>query len=331
MRTEPRGGDPFAVSFRMQTLKTGVWPTFIVFVYCTVYYGRTWQQPHRPLMMGCLTIALAASAAVALLPMERIVRGVWREPFFVSWSGTLIVLITVTATLDGGVHSPLASLFFLPLVYASLSYPFGSMLLVGVMDIGSYVLLSLLTTQQTIGHAFVFSGALVTATVICAWQARNHAKHRDELARTSRTDPLTGCLNRRGFEQQLEAELQARDEVTLLVFDLDSFKRVNDQNGHAAGDELLRWVADVLRATLRTDDVVGRLGGDEFAAIVVGGDPLYVMGRVVAALAERVSASAGAAVFPHDGDSPDTLHAVADAAMYADKRRRSVLVRDAAG
>ena len=69
----------------------------------------------------------------------------------------------------------------------------------------------------------------------------------------------------------------------------------------------------MLRATLRAEDVVGRLGGDEFAAIVPGGDPFFVMRRVVDALAERVSVSAGLAIFPHDGETPDALHAVADA------------------
>ena len=332
MSTEPLGGDPFAVSFRMGTLKTGVWPTFLVCIYCTIYYVWTWGQPHRPALLACTLVAAGASAVIALLPMERIVRGEWREPFFISWSTSLIVIVTVTAGLDGGTASPLTSLFFLPLVYASLSYPFRSMLLVGVLNLSGYVLLSVLTANPASGHAFVFSGALVTATVICAWQASNHASHRGDLARASRTDPLTGCLNRRGLEERLRAELRSRDEVTLIVFDLDGFKRVNDLHGHAAGDELLRWVADVLRATLRAGDVVGRLGGDEFAAIVTGGDPPSVMRRVVAALGERVSTSAGVAVFPHDGDTPGGLHAVADAGMYADKRRRrSVLVHDAAG
>jgi diguanylate cyclase (GGDEF)-like protein len=326
MRTESHDADPFAVSFRMRTLKTGVWPTFIVIVYCTIYYARTWGEPHRPLLLGLLSVAAGSSIVVALLPMERIVRGAWREPFFITWSGTLIVLVTVTASLDGGVHSPLTALFFLPLVYASLSYPFAAMMVVGVMDLGGYVLLSVLTKVQDDGHAFVFSGALVTATVICAWQARNHAKHRADLVIASRTDPLTQCLNRRGFEDRLKSSLALGREVTLLVFDLDGFKRVNDEHGHAAGDELLRWVAGVLRATLRAEDDVGRLGGDEFAAIVVGGDPLFVMRRVVAALGERVPASAGVAVFPHDGDTPGRLHAVADASMYADKRRRGTPV-----
>ena len=82
----------------------------------------------------------------------------------------------------------------------------------------------------------------------------------------------------------------------------------------------------MLCATLRAEDVVGRLGGDEFAAIVPGGDPYFVMRRVVAALAERVSVSAGLAIFPHDGQTPDALHAFADASMYLDKRRRRAVV-----
>jgi diguanylate cyclase (GGDEF)-like protein len=326
MRREPYDTDPFAVSFRMRTLKTGVWPTFVAIAYCTVYCLQTWEQPHRSLLLGLLAVATVASVAIALLPMEPVLRGAWREPFFIAWSGTLIVLVTITTALDGGVGSPLTSLYFLPLVYASLSYPFGSMMVVGLLDVGGYVLMSALTREASEGHAFVFSGALVTATVICAWQARNHAKHRAELELASRTDPLTQCLNRRGFEERLQSSLALEREVTLLVFDLDDFKRVNDEQGHAAGDELLRWVADVLRATLRAEDVVGRLGGDEFAAIVVGGDPLFVMRRVVAALGERIQASAGVAVFPHDGDTPGRLHAVADASMYAGKRRRGTRV-----
>jgi diguanylate cyclase (GGDEF)-like protein len=326
MRTEPRGGDPFAVSFRMQTLKTGVWPTFLICVYCTIYYLWTWGEPHRSALLVCTAIAVTSSGLIALLPMERIVRGRGREPFFITWSTSLVVLVTVVARLDGGVSSPLTALYFLPLVFASLSYPFRSMLVVGVLNVCGYVCLSLITPVQGHGHAFVFSGALVTATVICAWQARNHAKHRDDLARASLTDPLTGCLNRRGFEERLLSDLEDKDEVTLLVFDLDGFKRVNDQHGHGAGDELLRWVAGVLRATLRAEDVVGRLGGDEFAAIVPGGDPYFVMRRVVDALAERVSVSAGLAIYPHDGETPDALHAFADASMYLDKRRRRTAV-----
>ena len=128
MRTEPRGGDPFAVSFRMQTLKTGVWPTFLICIYCTIYYLTTWDEPHRSALLVCTAIAVTSSGLIAVLPMERIVRGRGREPFFVCWSTSLVVLVTVVAWLDGGVSSPLAALYFLPLVFASLSYPFRSML-----------------------------------------------------------------------------------------------------------------------------------------------------------------------------------------------------------
>lgn len=312
-----RSGD--ALSFRMGTLKAGIWPTMLVCVYCSAYYAWTWERPHRSLLLGVLAVAFSAAAVIAVLPMERVLRGFWREPFFLTWSGMLIVLAVITCVHDGGVSSPLTALFFLPLVYASLSYPLGSMIAVGAMDVGAYLYLG---AGAAAPHVLAFSGSLVSATVICAWQARNHATHRAALEHASRTDSLTGSLNRRGFEERLEAALVPGRDVALLVFDLDDFKAVNDRDGHAAGDELLRWVADVLRGTLRAEDVVGRLGGDEFAAIVTGGDSLFVLRRVVDALSERVVASAGAAVFPHDGVTAGELHAVADAQMYADKRRR---------
>jgi diguanylate cyclase (GGDEF)-like protein len=332
MQPERRSGDPFAVSFRMGTLRTGVWPTMLVCAYCAVYFARTWQQSHRLALTAIITVAFTSALLIAVLPMERIVRGRWREPFFVSWSASLIALIAVATGLDGGIASPLAALFFLPLVYASLSYPFASMLLVGAMNLSAFLTLSALTPVPSGDHVFVFSGALISATVICAWQALNHARHRDELQRASVTDPLTSCLNRRGFETRLDAALAHAErqhrQVALVVFDLDDFKSVNDRHGHAAGDELLRWVGDVLRATLRPDDVIGRLGGDEFAAIVElgaapppGSVPIAFVDRVVAALGERTSMSAGVAVYPLDGATADMLHFVADARMYAHKRQ----------
>ena len=326
MDTKRHNGDPFAASFRMGTLRTGVWPTILVCAYCAVYFALSWDQPHRLALSGIIGAAFVATIAIALLPMEQIVRGAWREPFFVSWSGSLIALIAASTGLDGGVTSPMSSLFFLPLVYASLSYPFASMLLVGLMNLSAFLTVCAVTPVPSGNHVFVFSGALISATIICAWQAHNHARHREALALASRSDSLTGCLNRRGFQEALNAELargrREGHDVGLLVIDLDDFKRVNDEHGHAAGDELLRWVADVLRGTLRAEEVVGRLGGDEFATILVGQHFPVALERVLATLAERAPASAGLARFPRDGRTPDELHAVADAEMYAHKRRR---------
>jgi diguanylate cyclase (GGDEF)-like protein len=101
-------------------------------------------------------------------------------------------------------------------------------------------------------------------------------KDRDvELYRqAAATDHLTGVLNRRAFldaATQLSARRSLRGEpVSLMMFDLDHFKSINDRFGHAVGDAALRLFAQVLRGSMRTNDIVARLGGEEFAAIVPG-------------------------------------------------------------
>ncbi len=166
-----------------------------------------------------------------------------------------------------------------------------------------------------------------------------------QLELRSRTDPLTGMLNRRSFDESLGAQLaQARRYKrggALLIVDLDRFKQINDEFGHAAGDEALRTVSRVLAENLRETDTVGRdagglvarLGGDEFALLLPETDAAgaEVVGeRLVAALAAealvlgdrevRLGISVGAAVFDwRDGQSAEELMAAADRAMYVVK------------
>ncbi len=94
----------------------------------------------------------------------------------------------------------------------------------------------------------------------------------EQLSRLSTTDPLTGLRNRRYVDEILNVEvLRARryqSPLSLLMADLDHFKRVNDEHGHQAGDAVLRGVADVLRSNLRATDVGGRYGGEEFIVIL---------------------------------------------------------------
>ena len=323
--------DPFALNFRLGTLQAGVWPTLLVCMYCTLYFVLSWEAPHRLALTLIIGTAFVVSVSIALLPMERLLRGRWLEPFFLGWSASLIVLIAAASVLDGGTDSALTTLFFLPLVFAALSYPLKSMLVVGVLDVAAYVLVALASVHRSVDHGaleheLLFAAGIVTAAWICAWQCRIHERHRRELDRASRTDPLTGCLNRRGFRERLDAELaRARrdgSEVALIVVDLDDFKGVNDRHGHAAGDELLCWVARTLEDALRVEDMVARLGGDEFALVLSGADPLVAVERVQARLAERTPASVGVAVFPVDGVDADALHHVADADLYDNKHGR---------
>jgi diguanylate cyclase (GGDEF)-like protein len=322
-RTAQSQADAFVLSFRLDTLKTGIWPSLVTCAVVFGYIGLTWGEPHRTTLIALIGCAFVASVALNLLPMERILRGPLLEPFFLGWSASLIAIITAATAVDGGLHSPLAALFFLPLVYAALSYPLRSMLVVAAMDLAGYLIVALATRDASGPGVLVYGSVLVIGAWICSWQCMNHERHRRELDRASRTDPLTGCLNRRGFRERLDGELsRARrngTEVALVLIDLDDFKSVNDQQGHAAGDELLCWVADRLRSDLRAEDMVARLGGDEFALVLPGGEAAAAVERVTRLLAERAPASAGVAVYPVDGVDHDTLHQVADTELYANK------------
>ncbi|HEX8146349.1 MAG TPA: sensor domain-containing diguanylate cyclase, partial [Pyrinomonadaceae bacterium] len=102
--------------------------------------------------------------------------------------------------------------------------------------------------------------------------AVNHARLYEKQQQLALTDSLTGCVNRRSFEMQLERDLRLatrmRQPVSLIMLDIDHFKRVNDEHGHDAGDAALRFLADVLRDELRGVDTAARYGGEEFAVIL---------------------------------------------------------------
>ena len=156
----------------------------------------------------------------------------------------------------------------------------------------------------------------------------------------SLTDALTGLPNTRFMFMHLTRELARADrlksEVSLLVMDLDGFKEINDNHGHHVGDRALREVATVLRAGIRPYDICVRYAGDEFIVVLSGcgreeaehkrAELQQAIDRVVfeARPGKRVplAISVGAAVFPHDGDTYETLLAQADSRMYRDKGRR---------
>jgi diguanylate cyclase (GGDEF)-like protein/PAS domain S-box-containing protein len=161
---------------------------------------------------------------------------------------------------------------------------------------------------------------------------------RDEAQAIATHDHLTGLPNRVLLDDRLESavELARRRKGRCAVFfiDLDRFKRINDSQGHAAGDELLCAVARRVSGALRQVDTLARLGGDEFIALlpqietrqqteVVARKVLSVTSGAPFAIAQQaleVTLSVGIALFPDDGDSPRELLAHADGALYAAKQ-----------
>lgn len=156
-----------------------------------------------------------------------------------------------------------------------------------------------------------------------------------KLIELARTDPLTGLANRRALMENLTAELDRMRRharpLSVLMLDIDFFKRVNDQHGHAAGDRVLKVVANLLRDNVRTTDALGRIGGEEFAIATVetDGDAARELAeRIRAAVATtpigtgshpiRVTISVGIAV-ARDDDTADSVLSRADTALYAAK------------
>jgi diguanylate cyclase (GGDEF)-like protein len=186
-----------------------------------------------------------------------------------------------------------------------------------------------ITTPATIATGSVISGTVLAGYLVVLLQERAATEHR------ATHDGLTELPNRALFADRLDRVIaRARrtgKPAAVLFVDLDGFKDVNDTFGHAAGDVLLRTVADRLRTCRRADDTVARLAGDEFAVLLPdagGEDVIGIAQRVLDSLDEpvtlaeervRIVASVGVAVFPDDGFTADELLASADAAMYRAK------------
>lgn len=164
-----------------------------------------------------------------------------------------------------------------------------------------------------------------------------NARLYSEVERLAITDGLTGLFNHRHFQERLAEEFKRLqrlpDPISLLLIDIDFFKRINDTFGHPAGDEILRGVAGVIKATIRDTDIPARYGGEEFAAVLLGTNHegaqimaerlrrsvmdkrFYIDGNEI-----RVTVSIGTATSPYDAGNREGLIEKADQALYYAKR-----------
>lgn len=207
-----------------------------------------------------------------------------------------------------GRSSPLLlSLYSLPIVIAGLqvgSYRSGALALLAVLFGGLSIFLShgllwrpmlvdvlvFLVWAATLGLTAVVTGMLRDACLLAVDQLEEH----HESERT--TDSLTGIMNRKGLEEQLakrgEPAQQQNRSLTLILIDVDNFKQFNDRFGHEAGDVVLAGIANVMRESARSSDVVARLGGEEF--VIVAAD---LSEEVANDLAERIRVNVQSARF----------------------------------
>jgi diguanylate cyclase (GGDEF)-like protein len=165
--------------------------------------------------------------------------------------------------------------------------------------------------------------------------ALDNAQIRARLEHQAQTDPLTGLYNHRTFHERLRIALtnasRSHDSVSVLMLDIDDFKRVNDVYGHGSGDEILRSLAEALRSAVRASDIVCRLGGEEFAIVMTSRDAQHaerLARRLVKHVASaefepagRITISVGLARGPEHAMNPRELIACAEAAMMTAKAR----------
>lgn len=162
------------------------------------------------------------------------------------------------------------------------------------------------------------------------------------LDKKARTDQLTGILNKRSFEGMVDSVLKNNDGSkyhALILVDVDNFKGINDNFGHAYGDKVLAGIGEMLRKTFRSDDLLGRIGGDEFCVLMNitaaenDSDRLDIInkkcGELCAAFRQnnagdsncKVSASLGVSISPLNGTSFSELYKASDKALYASKEK----------
>ena len=216
-------------------------------------------------------------------------------------------------------------------------------LLFNLTDPASGGWVAVLYHQGGAGHiAVLFLGGVVgylrDVRVLLHKQKKELIEKQKQLLHLAQHDALTGLPNRSLFIDRLErsvAQAKRSGEVVAVCFlDLNGFKEVNDTLGHAAGDDLLRQIAERLGGRRRESDTLARMGGDEFTVIATGLKDVGSVKRVAETLLDafhlpfalrgqevRMSASLGLALYPQDGRSADELLHVADSAMYRVKRR----------
>jgi diguanylate cyclase (GGDEF)-like protein len=180
----------------------------------------------------------------------------------------------------------------------------------------------------------LYSGFIIVSTLSVMWMEIESLQ--SELVRAARYDALTGIYNRGTFLEEFEREVsrcaRGGPAFSLAIFDLDRFKRLNDQYGHPFGDRVLKAFADVLRADIRKHDAVGRYGGEEFALLMPNTGKETAMrvaervrrdldarGITVDGKRVEVTVSGGIATYGVEGEDWDTLLSAADTALYEAK------------
>lgn len=339
-------------SLWLKQLYAGVAAYFGVGIALWLYIASTWTSgPNRGAILVVTLLGMAPTPAI-LWYRVAIVNGRFREPFFMAWNMACYVMILVMTSLDAGITSPIALLWFLPTIYLMFGYSSRAILFCGAFGLTMYLWSAAQSPAPLPLSLFALQLILIGDSLMLVWlgahsrteRERRVVSLRQQLATLASTDALTGCLNHRAFARAIAAAFDpvaTPGHVALLAFDVDHFKEINDRHGHVIGDEVLRQFGQCLRGLIRHGDVAGRLGGDEFAVLCPHtrmDDAIRLAERLRMAAAKLsvgvpLTLSVGiCGLYTTAGDA-ETLRQRADRALYAAKRQgrnRAVLFAAAA-
>ncbi|HYD80289.1 MAG TPA: GGDEF domain-containing protein [Paucimonas sp.] len=270
------------------------------------------------------------------------------KPFVLTEERTLLlgfIGVTLVGALDWvvGFEISLLILHVVPILFVTwfASLRWGIFFSVLMTTISALAIANAAPGTANLHYRYLDLGSDFIATLVLVFmQSRLRASY-ERVRHQSKSDTLTGCLNKRGFSEQLQMEIDRYKRYghpfALAYFDCDNFKAVNDTQGHHAGDTLLMEIGRVLQAELRTVDSAGRLGGDEFAVLLRETDAdaaqraIEFMKRTLdtAMRTHRwpVGFSIGVASFDKPPENAAKALALADALMYEVKRHGKGNVR----
>ena len=290
---------------------------------------------------------LLASAAAAVVIGAALLLSYDRLPLWSFHAVALVGTVLSTAAAYGwgteSAYGPLPYVWVTVFVFYFFSRP-AALLHVALMAAGYALVLVEESPSEDPLDGWIATVATLLVTGYLIGIARDRLTRLiARLSDAAHRDPLTDLLNRRGFQEAFDLELErARrtdQPLSLIVGDLDRFKRVNDSHGHAAGDAVLRRVADAIRGAKRGFDRAARVGGEEFAVLAPNADEhgAYMLAERIRAAVhqafaddqdESLTISFGISTHPLHGQSADGLLRTADQALYAAKRlgrNRSVI------
>ncbi|WP_347177118.1 GGDEF domain-containing protein [Parafrankia sp. EAN1pec] len=328
----------------------------VLILAATVLLIATFRRPRSPATLALLGSGLLAYALMNIIVVYRFAHGHYDLP---AWSlmplvvSLQLIALAALAPVRGPVDRDSAAAPGPRAMWAHAALPYAVLGVTSLLPLGKLVAGTPLDRIEAYGAvsllALAFTRQMITIAenthLLTAVREREKQLHYQAFH-----DPLTGLANRALFARRLQREvdhgIEPRNDgaptggqaaVSVLFLDLDQFKRVNDTFGHATGDELLKIIAERLRAGTRANDTVARLGGDEFAVILDGAGPdkPVQMAERLAAAVQTPCQLAGQTYLPRaslglvtlDPDarpaSPDSLLHQADLAMYAAKRAQT--------